>query len=201
MVGTNQHIDRLLPRIEAAVELKELRHQNPDLLHQRIHGFGFCYQARDVVTLRNPDSCLRIPTRFDVISTTHSWPLPHPRLPPADTYYNRECRTQVPFWLVVQVFAFGKGSATIGHRGSERTPEFNTIYLVFSDLTTAGSGKQLARVYRGCTSVLHQPFRQLAASHRPRLAVFTAASALPGDGCSSNSGSEANGEKCGPLTP
>jgi hypothetical protein len=46
MVDTNQHADRLLPWIEAAVELKEFRHQNPDLLHQRIPGFGFCHGPR-----------------------------------------------------------------------------------------------------------------------------------------------------------
>jgi len=44
--------------------------------------------------------------------------------------------TQAPFRLVVPVFALGKGSTTIGHCASEGTPKFNSIYPVFSALTT-----------------------------------------------------------------
>jgi len=88
MVGTNQHADRLLPWIEAAVELKEFRHQNPTF---SINAFMDSASATkpgmsSLSATQTPASASQL--RFDVIGTTHCWPLLQTRLPSTNTYYN-----------------------------------------------------------------------------------------------------------------
>lgn len=71
MVSTDQNTDRLLARLQAAVQLKKLWRQDTNLVNQSADGFSFRHKPRDIFAFRHPKTSLGIPMRVNFEGAAH----------------------------------------------------------------------------------------------------------------------------------